>query len=47
MLRTLDGCDPFEDAIPGMRIGEQRSLLLDGHMFRIVDRGDSAWLEDS
>jgi hypothetical protein len=36
MLRTLAGRDPFEDAIPGMRVGDERSLTLDGHTFRVV-----------
>lgn len=36
MLRTLDGRDPFEDAIPGMLVGDQRSMTLDEHTFRVV-----------
>lgn len=34
--RTLDGRDPFEDAIPGMQVGEERSMTIGGHVFRIV-----------
>jgi hypothetical protein len=37
MLLTLDGRDPFEDAIPGMCVGDERSLTLDDHTFRIVE----------
>ena len=36
MLRTLSGRDPFEDALPGMHVGDERSLQLDGHTFRVV-----------
>jgi hypothetical protein len=36
MLRTLSGRDPFEDAIPDMRVSDERSLTLDEHTFRVV-----------
>ncbi len=35
-LRTLSGHDPYEDAIPGMRVGDLLLRTIGGHLFRIT-----------
>lgn len=35
-MRTLDNRDPFEDALPGLEIGDDRPLRIGDHVFRLV-----------
>jgi len=35
-MRTLGGRDPFEDALPEMKIGDARTLTVGDHAFRVV-----------